>query len=41
VNCVVPVSAGNPLAYNLAQCARLITFGTEEDLRGNTAKFVE
>ena len=37
VNCIVPVSADNPLAYNLVL---VLILGSEEDLRGNTAKLV-
>jgi len=38
VNCVIPVLADNPLAYNLVL---VFIFSTEEDLRGNTAKLVD
>jgi len=35
VDCVVPVSANNPLVYKL-----VVVLGSEEDLRGNTVKLL-
>jgi len=37
VNCVVPVSADNPPAYNLVLVSLYLV---QDDLRGNTAKLV-